>query len=81
MASKSITTKASKQPDKFAQLPVEGEFRKRDVDVLDEDPSLWGYLVSVPAIKQTGFDADANVAIWTFKQDVQDFLRDEFKED
>lgn len=75
-----IRIKASKHPDKFSQLPVEGEFRKRDVDVLDEDPSLWGYFVAATAMKKAGYDDDANVTIWVWRQDVRDFLQDEFGE-
>jgi|GEM_PF-4538701 len=76
-----IPIKASKRPDEFSELPTEGEFRKRDVDVFNRPGAdLFGYFKEVDAIYQTGFDDDANVHFWTWEHDVRDFLQDNFAE-
>ncbi|WP_336357855.1 hypothetical protein [Haloarcula sp. CGMCC 1.6347] len=76
MTIKSVRIKASKNREQFEQLPVRGEFRKRDVEVLDNDQSLWAYFTNSSSgiLVQVGFDDDANVGIYTWPSDMQDFL-------
>lgn len=78
MTSKSLKQKARSYPEEFDALPIDGQFRKRDVEVFNEHKFLFDYLTqnSACALEKVGYDDDAGVNIYQFKSDVQDFLRE-----
>lgn len=76
MASKSMTRTVDAYKSQIAVIPLDSIFKKSDIEVLDEDPSLFHKLSDRGVIKKAGYDDSERVYYWTVSDSISTWISD-----